>query len=498
MSRPAGHPPLSSAWRSGGARTRVALVLAIVVVSAACFAAIKAGAPFAPPLRFAALRLLIGGGALLALLPLVRQPLLPPRRFWPGLAALALLASGFAYGAMFASPRLAGAGIASVLGNTQPLIALALAVPLLGERMTRGTWAALSLGLAGVLLIAVPALTASGAFAWEGAVLALASAAGLAVGGVLVKLMKAGAYALTLAAWQLLLGSLPLLAASSLLEAAAPTRWTPTFVALLLFLALLGSSFLTAAWYSLLQRGEVGCLSLFFYLVPVVGLGLAALLFGERVTPVQGVGVALIVAGTLVLTREGRRDLASPSPRADVLRTPRTIHGVGRGRWRSRPRQTEKKNCKEVKMKARRSIQQRSARSALDPSGPPERPQTRSQKVPPPANRAEGIASSNPNAPTQEAAELRRQVLNRLASAHGHLAEVREMVARGDPCPQVAYQLRAVKGALEQIERQLAAMHVRGCVAHAGMRSREELADALLELWSYNPSQRRSPSEEAP
>lgn len=302
-------------------KVRLALVLAIVVVSAGCFVAIKAGAPFAPPLRFAALRLLIGGGALLALLALLRQPLLPPRRLWPGLAALALLASSFAYGAMFASPGLAGAGIASVLGNTQPLFALALAVPLLGERMTRGAWAALSLGLAGVLLIAAPALTASGAFGLEGAALALASAAGLAVGGVVVKLMRVGMYVLTVTAWQLLLGSLPLLAASVSLEGDTPTRWTLSFVALLLFLALLGSSFLTAAWYSLLQRGEVGRLSLFFYLVPVVGLGLAALFFGESVTPVQGSGVALIVAGTLFLTYDGRQDrvaLQGPLPPSEI------------------------------------------------------------------------------------------------------------------------------------------------------------------------------------
>lgn len=90
---------------------------------------------------------------------------------------------------------------------------------------------------------------------------------------------------------------------------------------------------------------------------------------------------------------------------------------------------------------------------------------------------------------------MRGQLLNRLASAHGHLGEVRQMVARGAPYPQVAYQLRAVEGALDQVERRLAEMHLRGCVAHTDTRSREELLNDLLEFWSYSPTPRRSSSK---
>ncbi len=275
---------------------RLALIVAVTLVSAACFVAIKAAIPFTPPLRFAAWRLLIGGGTLLALLPLLGAPLLPPRRSWLWLGILALSASSFAYGAMFVSPGFTGAGIASVLGNTQPLIVMALAVPLLGERMTRAKGLALVLGIVGVLLIAMPALSSPDAFAFEGAALAFASAAGLAVGSIIVKVLAAKQSVLTLAAWQLVLGSLPLFALSAVFEASAITRWTPAFWGLLLFLALLGTAFLTAAWYALLAGGEVGHLSLFFFLVPVFGLVLAALFFGERISLVQGLGTAVSLA----------------------------------------------------------------------------------------------------------------------------------------------------------------------------------------------------------
>lgn len=299
----------SRRWR------QLALLLLITLVSASCYVAIKAAAPFTPPLRFAALRLLLGGGALLALLPLFKAPLLPPRQSWRWLGALALTASSFAYGAMFVSPRLAGAGIASVLGNTQPLIIMALAVPLLGERMTRTKWLALVFGITGVLLIAMPALSSPDAYAFGGAALALASAAGLAIGSIIVKVLAAKQSVLTLAAWQLMLGSLPLFARSTLFEATAVTRWTPTFWGLLLFLGLLGTAFVTAAWYSLLKENEAGPLSLFFFLVPVFGLALAALVYGERISLIQGVGVALSIAAILSISfaKKGSINVTPPA-----------------------------------------------------------------------------------------------------------------------------------------------------------------------------------------
>lgn len=54
--------------------------LTLTAIYAVCFAAIKAGLPFAPPLRFAGLRTIIGGMALLAVMAVMRKPLLLPRR----------------------------------------------------------------------------------------------------------------------------------------------------------------------------------------------------------------------------------------------------------------------------------------------------------------------------------------------------------------------------------------------------------------------------------
>ncbi len=302
---------------------RLLLIIAITVFNAACFIAIKAGLPYAPPLRFASLRLLIAGLALFSLLPLLHQPLWPPRRFWPWLLVLALGPTTLAYGTMFLSPGLAGAGIASVLGNLQPLVIVGLAAMLLGEKMTSDKWFALGFGLGGILFIAYPALSAPDAFGFTGAVLALISAVSLALGSVLIKWLGPQTPLLTLSAWQLILGGLPLVLASGLLEQGSTISWNVSFIGLLLFLALAATAFITATWYLLLQHSDVGRLSMVFFLVPVLGLGLAAVIFGETVSLLEALGVMLILIAMVAVARESWlsgswRKQAVPVPGASV------------------------------------------------------------------------------------------------------------------------------------------------------------------------------------
>ena len=273
------------------------MVLGLVVIFALCFVSIKAGLRFAPPLRFAGLRLLIAGFALLSLVVIRREPVIPPRRILLPMLTLALIANTIAYGAMFMSPGRTGAGIASVLGNTQPLFTIVLAAAFLGERMTRGKSVALGFGIAGATLIAYPALVAPSTYGVSGAALALVVSAGSATGSIIVKRMGPLPSLLAVSAWALLIGSVPLLVASTIVERGQPIAWTAEFVILLIFLAVIGTSLTTATWYWLVQRSDVGQLTTFLFLVPVFGIALAAILFGERLNLFEAAGIALIITG---------------------------------------------------------------------------------------------------------------------------------------------------------------------------------------------------------
>ena len=292
---------------------RVLVIVGITLIYAACYAVIKVGLAFAPPLYFAGLRALLAGVTLLGLAFILGAPILPSGVAWSELLALAITATTLTFGAMFLSPGRTGAGIASVLGNTQALFTLAAAVIFLGERITPGKLAGLFPGFAGVILIAYPALTAADAYRLSGALLALAASGGAAAGNVIFKRMGTRSNVLTITAWQLMIGSLPLLALSALTERGAGITWNGEFIGSLLFLALVGTSLAATAWYALIQRDDVGRLTLFFFLIPAFGLAIAVVVFGEQISLLQSLGAALTVAGMIPTAWEVWR--RAPLPR---------------------------------------------------------------------------------------------------------------------------------------------------------------------------------------
>src|SRR3970282_2253161 len=124
--------------------------------------------------------------------------------------------------------------------------------------------------------------------------LALTAAAGLAAATLIIKHIGPAVDALTATAWQYLLGALPLLAASAVLERAAPVLWPPRFVAGLLFLGLVGSAGASWMWYVLVRDGELIWLNALTLLTPAFALLLALVLYREPLPPSGLVGGAAV------------------------------------------------------------------------------------------------------------------------------------------------------------------------------------------------------------
>lgn len=299
--------PLLQAW----------LMLVVIVPMAVCYPLIKAGLIFAPPLRFAGMRTLLGGLALLLVLAIRRKPIWPQARLARWILPLGVLATTLTFGTMFASPAYTDAGIASVLGNIQPLFIVVLAALFLGERINISNALTLCLGLAGVIVLALPAWRETTGSSLFGIALALGSSAGAAVASVTMKMLRAGDDLMSLTGWQLIVGGLVLLGLSAVSEPETSVSWNGTFVALLLVLALAGTALSTWLWFWLLERAEAGRLSLYLFLVPVFGLLTAMVSLGERLSTVQTVGVALI----LLAVAWSMRDLGS-GPGADLKTDP--------------------------------------------------------------------------------------------------------------------------------------------------------------------------------
>lgn len=283
-------------------------ILLVAAASAFCYTGVKLGLVYAPPFKYAALRTSLGGGALLALLAACGWPLAPPRRLWPWTIALAVVGTFIAYGAMFMSPAHGGTALASVLGNTGPVLLVLLGAVVLHEPLTRLRLFALALGMSGVTLIVLSNGQYPTQQSLHATAIPLLGALAGAVGSVLAKRATLEGAVLQVAAWQLLLGAVPLFGLSWLIEGDKAVAWSPVFVGTLLLLAVVGTALPTALWYWLLQREDLGRLSPTLFLVPVFGLGLGMIAFQERLSWTQATGLLPILAALVLLSRENAHD----------------------------------------------------------------------------------------------------------------------------------------------------------------------------------------------
>jgi CsoR family transcriptional regulator, copper-sensing transcriptional repressor len=81
----------------------------------------------------------------------------------------------------------------------------------------------------------------------------------------------------------------------------------------------------------------------------------------------------------------------------------------------------------------------------------------------------------------------RKDVVNRLRSARGHLDAVLRMVDDDAYCPDVMKQLSAVQGQLEGASRLVLRNHLETCVAAAMVAGRtDEIVEELMEALRFD------------
>ncbi len=261
-----------------------------------CFIAIRWGLRDAPVLWFATLRALIAGVALLGLVGAQHRPLPRGRRPWSLIGALAVTNVTIAFAAMFAGVAGLATGTAAVLANAQPLLILLPAWWLYGEAVSVRTAVALAVGFAGLVIVALPG--GGGA----GAGLSLLAAASITTGTLLARRIG-GLDVVAVSAWHFLIGGALLAGLAAIVEGAPDIAWTPRFVALLAFLSLVGTAAAFVAWFTESLRCRLDVLSAWTFLVPVVGIGLAALVFGERPGGWTAIGLVVVLGSMWVVLR---------------------------------------------------------------------------------------------------------------------------------------------------------------------------------------------------
>ncbi|MGE8633311.1 MAG: DMT family transporter, partial [Achromobacter piechaudii] len=201
---------------------------------------------------------------------------------------------------------------AAVLTFTMPMMSALLAWLVLGERLDRRRALALTLGAAGVAILAWPVLRAVFAqhdlAATKGLVFPLVAAFGWAAGTVYLKRWPVAGHRIVVTAWQLAVGAACALAGVLIAGESFPTQgWNGRIVAALSFHIILGTAVAYWLWFVLSERVSATVAALTTLMVPVVGVLGAMALVGDRPAAADWWGFAFVLAGAaLIVLNLGR------------------------------------------------------------------------------------------------------------------------------------------------------------------------------------------------
>lgn len=297
MRKPSGAGP-----GKAGASDAVALAApTFVILWSTGWIVARYAAPDADPLTFLALRYVFAAAAVaaIALVSRARWPAGPGAAGHAMVSGI-LLHAIYLGGVWWAVSRGVPAGISALIAALQPIMTAALAPILVNERVTGRQWLGIGIGLAGIALVIGPRLTGLDRDALAGIALPLAvnAAAMLSVtlGTFYQKRFIASGDLRTVTVLQYVGALAVTLPAAWLLE---PMRidWNPTLVATMAW-SVFGLS-IGAIWLLLLliRRGAVAKAAALIYLVPPTAAIMAYFAFGETLTPVQMVGMAITALG---------------------------------------------------------------------------------------------------------------------------------------------------------------------------------------------------------
>jgi len=265
------------------------LVAVVILAWGSNFSAMKLALEEVPPLLFVGLRFAI----LIPLIAVFRRP-----AGWPAILAVGALINMGQFAFLF-SGLAAGssAGLASLIIQSQVPITILLAWAVYGERVT--VIQILGIGLA-ALGLAGFGLASGGNITIAGLVLILCGAASWAAGNLVLRRLP-GTDMLALFLWASLVPPLPMLGLSMLTETAAPlaaiAAISPAGWAAVIYVALVSTVLGYSLWGTLLSRHPAALITPFALLIPVMGMGTAAVVLGERVTGTEALAGLVVLAG---------------------------------------------------------------------------------------------------------------------------------------------------------------------------------------------------------
>ena len=277
--------------------------------------AMKGALPHTAPFFLATLRLVPAGLVVLLATRWLGRPQAIPWRGWFWIALFALVDGLMFQGFLAEGLVKTGAGLGSVMIDSQPLAVALMSSWLFGELIGLWGWLGLGFGIVGISLIGVPdewifaALRGDFSFfqletlGISGEVLMLGASLSMAVGTILIRYVSRHVDPVVATGWHMVLGGIPLFLASAVLET---QQWQ--FIDLSGWLALsystiFGSAIAYGLFFYLASQGNLTSLSALTFLTPVFALMFGNLLLAEKLSRLQWFGVSLTLVSIYLINQ---------------------------------------------------------------------------------------------------------------------------------------------------------------------------------------------------
>ena len=289
--------------------------------------AMKGVMPDTNPLFVASIRLIPAGLLVLLVAQALGRPQPQTWQGWAWICLVALVDASLFQGFLAEGLARTGAGLGSVIIDSQPIAVALLSRWLFQEVIGLWGWLGLGIGIIGISLIGLPdewfyqlwqlqSLHIS--WSWQGlfqsgeALMLLASLS-MAVGTVLIPFISRRVDPVVATGWHMILGGLPLLGLSFLTESQS---WQGIPIAgwfNLAYATVFGSALAYGIFFWLAAKGNLTSLSALTFLTPVFALGFGNLVLAEVLSSLQWLGVSLTLVSIYLINQRERLKTRLPA-----------------------------------------------------------------------------------------------------------------------------------------------------------------------------------------
>jgi len=268
------------------------------------FVGAKYGLPYADPFIFLSIRVAIAAG-LLAIYAIATKQSLRLNRADIKVSAYVGATLHFAYlgGVFYAISEGMPAGISATVTSLQPILVSLIAVKILGEKLSARQYLGLVFGFIGVVLVLSPAFAKHPTLKWS-EVIAMACALAGSTGATLIQKKSGGKTPLVPGTiYQYVFASILFLAAACVTRG-FHIEWSGKFIFAISWLVLALSVGAILILLTLLKHGSASQVSSLLYLVPPATALESYILFHEKLTRIDLLGIALTAIGVYLVIRK--------------------------------------------------------------------------------------------------------------------------------------------------------------------------------------------------